>query len=166
MPSSGRALPLEPLTESKPAPNVASEPQSALDDRPALEKHPSLVDWATDSRNPLCWPTRRKLVNCVVMTLNGAACTIAASIIVPANRQVGLDYGESNPELVLLVTTTYLLGQGAGPFVFGATRALTLKLTAQVRSASCMDGERLLSRRCPASSSSRSPARSRRTCQR
>ena len=92
---------------------------SLVDERARLAEHPSLVDWAHDPRNPLCWPARRKLVNCIVTTLNGAACTIAASIIVPANRQVGLSYGEGNPEMVLLVTTSFLLGQGAGPFVFG-----------------------------------------------
>ena len=115
------AISLEAVDGPKPPLEVEEEPQPPSDDAPALAKHPSLVDWAQDPQNPLLWSSRRKGVNCAVTTLNGAACTIAASIVVPANRQVGLSYGEPNLEIVLLVTTAYLLGQGAGPFVFGAT---------------------------------------------
>ncbi|GAA6007997.1 hypothetical protein JCM10207_006991 [Rhodosporidiobolus poonsookiae] len=73
--------------------------------------------WEDSPAHPRNWSARRKWTNTLLLAVTGLLSTTGSSIFVPAAPLLRTEFGISQ-EVATLTTSLYVLGLGAGPFVF------------------------------------------------
>lgn len=74
-------------------------------------------DGDDDPANPYNWPTWRKVVNCLMISLLTFVTPLASSIFAPGVPQLLVDFRSDSPELAAFVVSVYVLGFAFGPLV-------------------------------------------------
>lgn len=80
---------------------------------------PNLVDWDGDDdpENPYNWPTWRKVIICVMVSLLTFVTPLASSMFAPGVPQLMKDFHSSNQQLAAFVVSVYILGFAFGPLL-------------------------------------------------
>ncbi|KAF3764658.1 hypothetical protein M406DRAFT_62224 [Cryphonectria parasitica EP155] len=80
---------------------------------------PNIVWWEsdTDPSNPYNWPTWRKVVNCVIISMLTFVTPLASSIFAPGVPELMADFKADSDELAAFVVSVYVLGFAFGPLI-------------------------------------------------
>lgn len=80
---------------------------------------PNIVWWdgPDDPANPFNWPSWRKVMNCVFISMLTFITPLASSIFAPGVAQLMREFQSQNLELASFVVSVYILGFAAGPLV-------------------------------------------------
>ncbi|KAM0791662.1 hypothetical protein ACM66B_006098 [Microbotryomycetes sp. NB124-2] len=82
-------------------------------------------DWQRSAQHPLNWPLSKRWKNAIIISFTGFLSTLGSSILVPAAPFMQDEWNVDSRELTTLATTAmYVLGLGAGPFVFAPVSEL------------------------------------------
>ncbi|KAK4047042.1 hypothetical protein OIO90_006325 [Microbotryomycetes sp. JL221] len=75
--------------------------------------------WPSSPMHPLNWPLSKRWKNALIISVTGFLSTLGSSILVPAAPYMQDEWLVNSRELLTLATTAmYVLGLGAGPFLF------------------------------------------------
>ncbi|RXK41266.1 hypothetical protein M231_01416 [Tremella mesenterica] len=103
---------------------------TTLSTRSARVAAEALSTFPTHPANPLNWPRKKKWRMTMLVALTGFISTCGSSIGVPGIHGAMDDFGEKNLKIGVGVTTYYVLGLGAGPFIFAPISELYGRQTA------------------------------------
>lgn len=77
----------------------------------------SADEWDASPANPRNWPSSKRWKNALIISVTGFLSTTGSSIFVPATSIIQKEFGTTH-EIATLATALYVLGLGAGPFLF------------------------------------------------
>ncbi|KAI9758562.1 MAG: hypothetical protein M4579_002997 [Chaenotheca gracillima] len=90
-----------------------------------------------DSENPAKWTSRKKMINLILISIQGTLAPIASSLLAVANLSVALDFKLTDLYTPNLPVATFLIGLGIGPLylapcseVYGRRLVFNLSLAA------------------------------------
>ncbi|RSH77130.1 uncharacterized protein EHS24_003760 [Apiotrichum porosum] len=87
--------------------------------------------------NPRNWSKQKKWRLTLVIAITAFVTTSASSMVVPGIDDAMKEYGESNHKVGVLISTTFVLGMGAGPFLFAPISELYGRQVAYHTSQAC-----------------------------
>lgn len=110
----GPVLPLPLLNNN----GAAATTSTATDDNGSTYD-PNIVDWDGDDdpENPYNWPTWRKVVNCIIISLLTFVTPLASSIFAPGVPALMRDLNSDSSSLASFVVSVYVLGFAFGPLL-------------------------------------------------
>lgn len=76
-------------------------------------------DWEVDLENPRNWPAGKKWTVTIIGSLHAFCPIMASTMMAPGLPDVAIKYGITNPTVVALTLSIFLLSYGVGPLVFG-----------------------------------------------
>lgn len=111
----------------------------------------SAHDWEARPEHPRNWTTSKRWKNAFIIAMTGfLSCVLArlalptradrswgdsttgSSIFVPATEIIQTEFGDKPHEVVVLTTAMYVLGLGAGPFLFAPVSELYGRQVSQI----------------------------------
>lgn len=96
-----------------------AETSDDKEDGSATDDEANIVWWDGDNdpANPYNWPTWRKVLNCVFISLLTLITPLGSSIFAPGVPQLMNEFGSRNLELAAFVVSVYVLGFAFGPLL-------------------------------------------------
>jgi len=97
----------------------SAEASDDKEDGSATDDEANIVWWDGDNdpANPYNWPTWRKVLNCVFISLLTLITPLGSSIFAPGVPQLMTEFRSSNLELAAFVVSVYVLGFAFGPLL-------------------------------------------------
>ncbi|CAK9787121.1 putative polyamine transport-related protein [Cutaneotrichosporon oleaginosum] len=92
--------------------------ETTLSSRSARAALRALEDFEASPENPRNWASRRKWRTMFTVAMTGFIATTGSSIAVPGIHSAMAEFGTRNEKVGVLVASCYVLGLGAGPFLF------------------------------------------------
>lgn len=80
-----------------------------------LEKQDGKIDWNYDPRNPRNWPLGKKWITVAIVSLYTFVAPLGTSMIAPALPNIAEKYGITNPTVLALTLSIFLLSFAFGP---------------------------------------------------
>ncbi|GAA97794.1 uncharacterized protein L969DRAFT_52281 [Mixia osmundae IAM 14324] len=94
-------------------------------------------EWAHHPDNPLGWSRAKKWRNVIIVSGTGFVSTAASTTLTPAVPELMAQFDTQNRQLIILTTSLYVLGLGAGPFLFAPIAEARGRRPAYVSSMVC-----------------------------
>lgn len=84
----------------------------------SMDTNGAVVAWENDPDNPWNWPTRKKVLQVVMLSSSALLASIGTSIMSPARTALSAEFNVSGT-VALLPLTLYVVAMGFGPVVGG-----------------------------------------------
>ncbi|KAK5089328.1 hypothetical protein LTR70_007125 [Exophiala xenobiotica] len=77
----------------------------------------NVVDWndPSDPRRPINWTTKKKWINCAIISILTFLTPLASSMVAPAVPLMMADFKSTNSTLASFIVSIYILGYAIGP---------------------------------------------------
>ncbi|KAM0747748.1 MFS general substrate transporter [Meredithblackwellia eburnea MCA 4105] len=75
-------------------------------------------EWAAHDLHPRNWPNSKRWKNALIIAVTGFLSTTGSSIFVSATGIIQEEFNAPSHEVAVLTTALYVMGLGAGPFLF------------------------------------------------
>ncbi|GFZ42665.1 hypothetical protein JCM24511_00382 [Saitozyma sp. JCM 24511] len=111
-------MPPQDSTPGPPAFPPLTKSSTVLTSRSAREAAQILATFPTSTGNPRNWSRGRKWRTTMTVAVTGFISTCGSSIGVPGIHAAMAEFGVENEKIGVLITAGYVLGLGAGPFLF------------------------------------------------
>ncbi|KAI5479749.1 MFS polyamine transporter [Pseudohyphozyma bogoriensis] len=101
-------------------------------------------EWTASELHPRNWPNRKRWKNALCIAVTGF---LSASALTLTSPRAGVEFGETNTQVITLATALYVMGLGLGPFLFapiselkGRQRAYLISMTVGLIIMRCLAG--------------------------
>lgn len=102
-----------------PASSITRDLEQGSVQTPSHADDANIVGWESDDdpMNPQNWPTRKKFVNCALVSFLTLLAPLASSAFAPGTPQLLHDFNSTSGELSSFVLSVYVLGYAVGPMI-------------------------------------------------
>ncbi|KAB2573401.1 Efflux pump rdc3 [Lasiodiplodia theobromae] len=102
-----------------PASSITRDLEQGSVQTPSHADDANIVGWDSDDDplNPQNWPTRKKFINCALVSCLTLLAPLASSAFAPGTPQLLHDFNSKSSELSSFVLSVYVLGYAVGPMI-------------------------------------------------